>query len=63
MLEYILLYAPVAFVAGIVMGLAGSREFKRGMLRGLLNGALLVVGMAALIFVVQLSTNPAILGS
>jgi len=61
MIEYFLLYAPVALVAGFVMGLAGSREFKRGVLRGLLNGGFLVLGMAVLIFLVQLSTDPTIL--
>jgi hypothetical protein len=63
MLEYLLLYTPVALVAGMVMGLAGSRELKRGALRGLLNGGLLVAGLAALIFIVQLSTDPTLLGS
>lgn len=61
MLEYIVLYTPIAIVAGMVMGVAGSREFKRGLLRGLLNGALLAGGMAALIFLVQVATNPAII--
>jgi hypothetical protein len=58
---YILYYAPVAIIAGMVMGVAGSREFKRGLMRGALNSALLVFGMAALIFVVQLATDPTIL--
>lgn len=60
-LTYILYYLPVAVVAGMVMGVAGSKEFKRGLMRGALNTALLVFGMAALIFVVQLATDPAIL--
>jgi hypothetical protein len=60
-LAYILYYVPVAAVAGMVMGVAGSKEFKRGLLRGALNGALLAGGMAALIFVVQLATDPTIL--
>ncbi|MCB9894184.1 MAG: hypothetical protein H6839_07040 [Planctomycetes bacterium] len=60
-LEYILYYAPIAVVSGMVLGVAGSREFKRGLLRGALNSALLVGGMAALLFVVQLATNPTIL--
>jgi hypothetical protein len=58
---YILYYAPVAIIAGMVMGVAGSKEFKRGLVRGALNSALLVFGMAALIFVVQLATDPTIL--
>jgi hypothetical protein len=60
-LAYILYYAPVAVVAGMVMGVAGSKEFKRGLLRGALNSGLLVFGMAALIFIVQLATDPTIL--
>jgi hypothetical protein len=60
-LAYILYYAPVAIVAGMVMGVAGSKEFKRGLLRGALNSALLVGGMAALIFIVQLATDPTIM--
>jgi hypothetical protein len=60
-LSYILYYAPVAIVSGVVMGVAGSREFKRGLLRGALNAGLLVGGMAALIFLVQLATDPTIL--
>jgi hypothetical protein len=61
MLEYALLYIPVALVSGLVMGVAGSREFKRGLLRGMLNGALLSGGMVALIFLVQFATDPSIL--
>jgi hypothetical protein len=61
MLEYILLYTPIAIVGGMVMGVAGSRDFKRGLLRGSLNAALLTGGMAALIFLVQVATNPAII--
>ena len=59
--EYILYYAPVAVVSGLVMGVAGSKEFKRGLLRGALNSGLLIGGMAALIFIVQLATDPTIL--
>jgi hypothetical protein len=62
MLEYLLLYTPAAVIAGMVMGFAGSRELKRGALRGLLNSGLLVAGLAALIFVVQISTDPTLLG-
>ena len=60
-LDYILYYAPIAVVCGMVLGVAGSREFKRGMLRGALNSVLLVGGMAALLFIVQLATDPTIL--
>jgi hypothetical protein len=60
-LIYIAYYLPVAIGAGMVMGVAGSKEFKRGLMRGALNSALLVFGMAALIFVVQLATDPTIL--
>lgn len=59
--QYILLYVPLAFAAGMVMGVAGSREFKRGLMRGALNGVLLTGGMAVLIFLVQLATDPRIL--
>lgn len=59
--EYILYYAPVAVVAGLVLGVAGSKEFKRGLMRGALNSGLLLGGMAALIFLVQLATDPTIL--
>lgn len=61
MLEYALMYVPLAMVSGLVMGVAGSRDFKRGLLRGLLNGALLTGGMAVLVFLVQFSTDPTIL--
>lgn len=60
-LEYVLYYAPVAVVSGLVLGVAGSKEFKRGLIRGALNSAYLVCGMAALIFLVQLATDPTIL--
>jgi hypothetical protein len=61
-LTYALLYLPVAFVSGLVMGVAGSKEFKRGLMRGSLNGALLSGGLFVLIFLVQLATDPKILG-
>ncbi|MCA8910555.1 MAG: hypothetical protein KDB82_02530 [Planctomycetes bacterium] len=60
-LEYVAYYAPAAVVSGLVLGVAGSKEFKRGLLRGALNSALLLGGMAALIFLVQLATDPTIL--
>ena len=60
-LEFTLMYLPVAVVAGMVMGVAGSRDFKRGLLRGALNSTLLVCGMFALIVLVQLATDPTIL--
>ena len=60
-LDYILYYAPVAVVSGMVLGVAGSREFKRGLLRGALNSGLLVGGMVALLFLVALATDPTIL--
>lgn len=59
--EYFLYYAPVAIVAGLVLGVAGSKEFKRGLLRGALNSGLFLGGMAALIFLVQVATDPTIL--
>lgn len=55
----VLYYLPAAIVAGLVLGLAGSREFKRGLMRGALNVALLVGGMAALGLLVALAENPA----
>ncbi len=60
-LHYLLLLAPVCIGAGLVMGVAGSREFKRGLLRGALNAFLLTGGIAALIFLVQLTTDPTML--
>lgn len=60
-LEFTLMYLPVAVVAGMVMGVAGSRDFKRGLLRGALNSTLFVCGMFALIVLVQLATDPTIL--
>jgi hypothetical protein len=56
----LLYYLPVALVSGLVLGVAGSREFKRGLLRGAFNAALLVGGMAALGFLVALAENPAL---
>lgn len=55
----VLYYLPAAIVAGLVLGVAGSREFKRGLMRGGLNIALLVGGMAALGLLVALAENPA----
>ena len=55
-----LYYLPVAVVAGLVLGVAGSREFKRGLMRGALNVAFLVAGMAALGLLVALAENPAL---
>lgn len=55
-----LYYLPVAVVAGLVLGVAGSREFKRGLMRGALNVAFLVGGMAALGLLVALAENPAL---
>jgi hypothetical protein len=60
-LIYGLLYAPAALLSGLVLGLAGSRDFKRGLLRGALNGTLLLGAMAALILLVQLATEPSVL--
>lgn len=60
-LEYALYYAPVAIASGMVLGVAGSREFKRGLMRGALNSAFFIGGMAVLIFIVQLATDPTML--
>jgi len=56
----VLYYLPAAIAAGLVLGVAGSREFKRGLMRGGLNVALLVGGMAALGLLVALAENPAL---
>jgi hypothetical protein len=60
-LSYVLYYAPVAVVSGMVLGVAGSKEFKRGLLRGLVHSGMLLGGMAALIVLVQFATSPSIL--
>lgn len=54
-----LYYLPAAIAAGLVLGLAGSQDFKRGLMRGGLNVALLVGGMIALGLLVTLAENPA----
>ena len=58
----VLHFLPVALVCGMVLGLSGSREFKRGLVRGALNFVLIVGGMVMLAVLVQLATDPAILG-
>ena len=58
----VLHFLPVALVCGMVLGLSGSREFKRGLVRGALNFGLIVGGMVMLAVLVQLATDPAILG-
>lgn len=54
-------FLPAALAAGLVFGVAGSREFKRGLLRGLLNAVLMVGGLAVLAVLVALAENPAAL--
>lgn len=56
----VLYYLPAAVAAGMVLGVAGSREFKRGLIRGGLNVLYLVGGMAVLGLLVALAENPAI---
>ncbi len=61
MMEFILYLVPACLVSGMVMGVAGSRDFKRGLIRGGVNGAILTGGMIALVLLVQLATNPTII--
>lgn len=56
----ILLFLPAAAVSGMVLGLAGSRDLKRGLLRGALNTALLIGGVAALGLLVAIAGDPAL---
>lgn len=55
----ILYFIPAAVASGMVLGVAGSRDFKRGLLRGLLNVAMLFGGLAAIALLVTLAENPA----
>lgn len=58
-MNYILYLIPAAVASGMVLGVAGSRELKRGLLRGALNTAYILGGMAALALLVTLAENPA----
>jgi hypothetical protein len=53
---------PAALVCGLVMGVSQSREFSRGIIRGLLQAAMLAGGMLVLAALVTLAENPAVLG-
>lgn len=59
MIEFIMYLVPACVVSGMVMGVAGSRDFKRGLIRGGVNSAVLTGGMFALVLLVQLAINPA----
>ncbi|MHC4841342.1 MAG: hypothetical protein ACYTDT_10390 [Planctomycetota bacterium] len=61
MIEFILYLVPACVIAGMVMGVAGSREFKRGLIRGGVNSLFLTGGMIALVLLVQLATNPTVI--
>ncbi|MBK9975772.1 MAG: hypothetical protein IPP14_13460 [Planctomycetes bacterium] len=58
-MSYILYLIPAALVSGMVLGVAGSRDLKRGLLRGALNTAYILGGMAALAVLVSIAENPA----
>lgn len=60
-MRMLLHYLPAALAAGLVVGVAQSREFRRGILRGLLNGALLAGGVILLSVLVALAEDPALL--
>lgn len=62
-MKIILQFLPAAFACGLVMGVTQSREFKRGLLRGLLSGALLAGGVMAAAVLVTLATDPSLLSS
>jgi hypothetical protein len=55
----VLYFLPAAVASGLVLGVAGSRDFKRGLLRGLLNVVMLCGGLAAIALLVTLAENPA----
>lgn len=55
-----LYFLPVAVASGLVLGVAGSRDFKRGLLRGGLNVLFMVGGLTALGLLVALAENPAL---
>ncbi|MDC1142902.1 hypothetical protein OAU50_07395 [Planctomycetota bacterium] len=61
MMEFILYLLPACVIGGMVMGVAGSRDFKRGLIRGGVNSLFLAGGMIALVMLVQLATNPAVI--
>jgi len=54
-----LYFLPAAVASGIVLGLAGSRELRRGLVRGALNSVFLVGGLVTLALLVALAENPA----
>ncbi len=58
-MSYILYLIPAALASGMVLGVAGSRDLKRGLLRGALNTAYILGGMAALAVLVSIAENPA----
>ncbi len=58
----LLQFLPLAFASGLITGVAGSRDLKRGVLRGLLNGAMLSGGLIVLAILVTIANDPTILG-
>ena len=62
-MKIILQFLPPAFASGFVLGVTQSREFKRGLLRGLLNGVLLAGGVIIAALLVTLATDPSVLSS
>ena len=54
-------FLPAAFVAGLVLGVSQSRDFKRGLLRGVVNSLMLMGGVMLLAVLVALAENPRLL--
>jgi len=55
-------FLPAAIVTGMVLGVSQSRDFNRGLLRGLVNSLMLAGGVALLALLVSLAENPRLLG-
>lgn len=62
-MRIILQFLPAAFASGMIIGVTQSREFKRGLLRGLVTSALLAGGVIAVALLVTLATDPSVVGS
>jgi hypothetical protein len=54
-------FLPAAVATGLVLGVSQSRDFNRGLLRGLVNTVMLVGGIALLALLVSIAQNPRLL--
>lgn len=60
-MNLLLQFLPAAIATGMVLGVSQSREFSRGLVRGAVNGLMLVGGIVLLALLVALAENPRLL--